>query len=186
MTINNKLLCCMLFICFLSLSCSINAVDHNYGVTEQPSATPSIKFPQPAYGYNNTSPTSTIKDEDLATTYCVAKSFGANMESMAAALSWCCGVIDCSLLHPGKPCFEPDSLAAHASGAVILMGQKINRMKGSCDFNGTTMVTSTDPSHEACKFPDHNPGFTGSSAWRLKYRGAILALGVLMGVVFGI
>ncbi|KAI3960756.1 hypothetical protein MKW92_014203 [Papaver armeniacum] len=165
MTINNKLLCCMLFICFLSLSCSSNAEDHNYGVTEQPSATPSIKFPQPAYGYNNTSPTSTIKDEDLATTYCVAKSFGANMESMAAALSY---------------------LAAHASYVFNLYYQKINRMKGSCDFNGTTMVTSTDPSHEACKFPDHNPGFTGSSAWRLKYGGAILALGVLMGVVFGI
>ncbi|KAI3925122.1 hypothetical protein MKW98_009772 [Papaver atlanticum] len=185
MTESNNLLWCIVLVGLLSSVSPTHAEDHNYDTKKQPSATPSIKFPPPAYSYNNTSPTSTIKDEDLETTYCVAKSFGANMDSMAAALSWTCGVVDCSILQPGSPCFEPDSLAAHASFAFNLYYQKNNRMNGSCDFNGTAMITSTNPSHGTCMFTNHNPRFMRSAS-RLQYGGVILALGVLVGVVFGL
>ncbi|KAI3878989.1 hypothetical protein MKW92_021212 [Papaver armeniacum] len=105
---------------------------------------------------------------------------------MAAALSWCCGVIDCSLLQPGSPCFEPDSLAAHAAFAFNLYYQKNNRMKGSCDFNGTAMVTTTDPNHDISIFVYHNPEYTKSSAsWSstvLFYLLCYLWGGVLGGI----
>ncbi|KAI3847660.1 hypothetical protein MKX03_008838 [Papaver bracteatum] len=179
---NNYLLCCVVLVWLLNFVSPTHAQDHNNGTKLQPSATPSIKLPPPAYSYNNTSPTSTIKNDDLAT-YCVSKSFGANLDSMAAALSLTCGVVDCSVLQPGSPCFEPESLAAHASYAFNLYYQKNNRITGSCDFNGTAMITSTNPSHGTCMFTDHNSGFKGWAS-RLQYSGVILALGLVVGVVF--
>ncbi|KAI3877733.1 hypothetical protein MKW98_020214 [Papaver atlanticum] len=102
--------------------------------------------------------------EDLATTYCVAKSFGADMDSMEDALSWTCGVVDFSPLQQGNRCFEPDTIEAHASYAFNLYYQQNN----------------SNPSHGTCIFNNHNPGFTASTS-RLQY-GGILAVVQLVGV----
>ncbi|KAI3878990.1 hypothetical protein MKW92_021213 [Papaver armeniacum] len=102
---------------------------------------------------------------------------------MAAALSWTCGIVDCSLLQPGNVCFEPDNVAAHASYAFNLYYQKKNRITGSCDFNGTAMITTTNTNHGTCMFPDHYQGFTGSSTSRIQY-GVSLATVVLVVLLF--
>ncbi|KAI3847667.1 hypothetical protein MKX03_008845 [Papaver bracteatum] len=174
---SNKLIWCIIPVLFLSLISSIDAEDDlNYITEQQPNTasapSPVVKFPSAA---------ATITD-DLATTYCVAKSFGADIDSMAAALSWTCGVVDCSLLQPGRSCYDPNSIPAHASYAFNLYYQLNNRMKGTCDFNGTAMVTSTNPSHGACIFKDHEPWFT-SSASRLS---GILVGVLLVGGILGI
>ncbi|RZC62963.1 hypothetical protein C5167_024697 [Papaver somniferum] len=172
----NKIFCCIIFLCFVSLGSSTNVEDPNYGGAEQTkNTTAPLKFPPPPSG---TSTSNNTTAEDLPTTYCVAKSFGANMDSMAAALSWTCGIVDCSLLQPGSVCFEQDNVAAHASYAFNLYYQKKNRITGSCDFNGTAMITTTNPSHGTCEFPNHNRGITGSAS-RLKF-GGILAVVLLV------
>ncbi|KAI3847662.1 hypothetical protein MKX03_008840 [Papaver bracteatum] len=89
---------------------------------------------------------------------------------MAAALSWTCGI-------------EPDNYRLNASYAFNLYYQKKNRITGSCDFNGTAMITTTNTSHGTCVFPDHYQGFTRSSASRLQY-GVTLATVVIVVFLF--
>ncbi|KAG6392709.1 hypothetical protein SASPL_146933 [Salvia splendens] len=84
-------------------------------------------------------------------TYCAAKA-GADEEDVQAALDWACGAggVDCSALMEGQPCFEPDTLSAHATYAFDSYYQAMGRAEGSCDFNGVATITSTTPSHGSC------------------------------------
>lgn len=81
-------------------------------------------------------------------TYCAAKA-GADAKMVQAALDWACGAgkVDCSALMAGQPCFEPDTLAAHATYAFDSYYQQMGRAAGSCDFNGVATITSTSPSN---------------------------------------
>ncbi|KAG6394458.1 hypothetical protein SASPL_145043 [Salvia splendens] len=84
-------------------------------------------------------------------TYCAAKA-GADEEAVQAALDWACGAggVDCSALMEGQPCFEPDTLSAHATYAFDSYYQAMGRAEGSCDFNGVATITSTTPNHGSC------------------------------------
>ncbi|XP_057784051.1 glucan endo-1,3-beta-glucosidase 3-like [Salvia miltiorrhiza] len=90
-------------------------------------------------------------NESTNQTYCAAKA-GADPKMVQAALDWACGAgkVDCSALMAGQPCFEPDTLSAHATYAFDSYYQQMGRVAGSCDFNGVATVTSTTPSHGSC------------------------------------
>lgn len=79
-------------------------------------------------------------------TWCVAKA-GVTEEEMQASLDYACGQgIDCSPIQPGGACFEPASIASHATYAMNLLYQNSDKNPLNCDFSHTATLTSADPS----------------------------------------
>ncbi|XP_010271297.1 PREDICTED: glucan endo-1,3-beta-glucosidase 2 [Nelumbo nucifera] len=94
-------------------------------------------------------------------TYCVARD-GADEKMLQAALDWACGPgkVDCSPLLQGQPCYEPDTVNAHATYAFNTYYHQMGMASGTCYFNGVASVTTSDPSHGSCKF--HGSGGNGT------------------------
>ncbi|KAF5180143.1 Glucan endo-1,3-beta-glucosidase [Thalictrum thalictroides] len=89
--------------------------------------------------------------------FCIAK-HDADSKSLETGLDWACGQgkANCLSIQVGRPCYEPDTLQNHASFAYNDYYQRTKSSGGTCDFGGTAMITSADPSHGSCVF-------TGSS-----------------------
>lgn len=63
------------------------------------------------------------------------------------AMNYACGSgADCDSIQPSGSCFEPDSLLAHASYAFNSYWQRTKVAGGSCEFGGTAMLVTVDPS----------------------------------------
>ncbi|GFP79387.1 glucan endo-1 3-beta-d-glucosidase [Phtheirospermum japonicum] len=62
-------------------------------------------------------------------------------ERAQAFINYACGVVDCTAIQPGGPCFYPNSPASHASYALNLNYKKF---RGSCNRD-IAFVTTTDP-----------------------------------------
>nr|AYP70319.1 beta-glucosidase 6 [Actinidia deliciosa] len=86
--------------------------------------------------------------------WCVAAS-GVNLLELDSALRYACGEGNgtCDALEPGKECYEPVSLTAHASYAFSSFWAKFRDTGATCFFNGFAVQTTRDPSHGSCKFP---------------------------------
>uniref|UniRef100_K7MHH6 glucan endo-1,3-beta-D-glucosidase n=1 Tax=Glycine max TaxID=3847 RepID=K7MHH6_SOYBN len=86
-------------------------------------------------------------------TFCVAKS-NADSKMLQAALDWACGPgkVDCSPLLQGQSCYEPNSVASHATYAINSYYQQMAKSAGTCDFKGVASITTTNPSHGSCIF----------------------------------
>ncbi|KAL9252864.1 Glucan endo-1,3-beta-glucosidase 2-like protein [Drosera capensis] len=71
-------------------------------------------------------------------TYCVEED-GVDQRLLQAGLDWACGPrkVDCSPLLQGQPCYEPDTVAAHAT----------------YDFDTYYHQTGMAPGHCSCTFP---------------------------------
>lgn len=85
--------------------------------------------------------------------WCVARENVAKM-ALQAALDYACGIggADCSEIQEGGNCYNPNSLRAHASFAFNSYYQK-NPIPSSCNFDGTAITISADPSLGSCHFP---------------------------------
>ncbi|KAM0015060.1 putative glucan endo-1,3-beta-D-glucosidase [Helianthus debilis subsp. tardiflorus] len=79
---------------------------------------------------------------------------GADVKMLQAALDWACGPgkVNCSMMLQGQPCYEPDTVAAHATYAFNTYYHRMGMADGTCDFNGVATVTTTDPSSGDCTF----------------------------------
>ncbi|GAB4840434.1 hypothetical protein Ancab_021201 [Ancistrocladus abbreviatus] len=150
----------------------------------------------PVYTLHLTGSGTVLANDTTNQTYCVAKD-GADPKMLQAALDWACGPgkVDCSPLMQGQPCYEPDTVVAHATYAIDTYYHKMAMAAGTCYFNGVATVTTTDPSHGSCIFPGSggtNGTFTNNTALapssnsissngppRHYHGGAPLILGVL-------
>eukprot|EP01018_Ginkgo_biloba_P009644 Gb_28728 [translate_table: standard] len=105
-----------------------------------------------------------LSNDTTNRTFCVA-SPGADSKLLQAALDWACGPgqANCTAIQGGEECYEPDTVEAHASYAFDSYYQKTGMAMGSCDFKGVATITSTDPSHDSCRFPGSNGGNGTSS-----------------------
>eukprot|EP01018_Ginkgo_biloba_P029620 Gb_01446 [translate_table: standard] len=78
---------------------------------------------------------------------------------------WACGPgqANCTAIQEGEECYEPDTVETYASYAFDSYYHKTGMAMGSCDFKGVVTITSTNPSHDSCRFPGSNSG-NGTSA----------------------
>jgi len=79
--------------------------------------------------------------------FCVAKP-GADPTALQVGLNWACGPgqANCAPIQPGGPCYKQNNLEALASYAYNDYYQKNFATGGSCNFDGTAMTTTADPS----------------------------------------
>ncbi|GFP86750.1 glucan endo-1 3-beta-glucosidase 13 [Phtheirospermum japonicum] len=86
-------------------------------------------------------------------TWCIA-SGSASEADLQNGLSWACGPgnVDCSAIQPSQPCFEPDSLASHASYAFNSYYQQNGATDIACTFGGAGVRTNKNPSYDNCMY----------------------------------
>ncbi|XP_074592397.1 uncharacterized protein LOC141848237 [Curcuma longa] len=69
------------------------------------------------------------------------------------AMNYACGSgADCDSIQPSGPCFEPNTMIGHASFAFNSFWQRTKVAGGTCDFGGTAMMITKDPSYDGCHF----------------------------------
>ncbi|KAJ7982080.1 Glucan endo-1,3-beta-glucosidase-like protein 3 [Quillaja saponaria] len=88
----------------------------------------------------------------IATLWCVAKPSVPD-PIIEEAMNYACGSgADCNSIQPDGSCFQPNTLFAHASYAFNSYWQRTKVAGGTCDFGGTAMLVSVDPSYDGCQF----------------------------------
>ncbi|KAK4792050.1 hypothetical protein SAY86_022485 [Trapa natans] len=95
-----------------------------------------------------------VSKSSSGNTWCVAHG-DAGKERLQAALDFACGEggADCQPIQPGDPCYDPNTLEAHASYAFNSYYQKKGRAGGSCYFGGAAYIVSEPPKYGKCEFP---------------------------------
>jgi hypothetical protein len=69
------------------------------------------------------------------------------------AMDFACGAgADCQAIQPTGDCFSPNTVIAHASYAFNSYWQMSKASGATCDFSGTAMVVTVDPSYDNCHF----------------------------------
>ncbi|WVZ99722.1 hypothetical protein U9M48_044983 [Paspalum notatum var. saurae] len=103
-------------------------------------------------------PTATPARQTSGGSWCVA-SPSASSTALQVALDYACGQggADCSPIQQGGSCFSPDTVRDHASYAFNSYYQK-NPVQTSCDFGGTAVLTTTNPSTSTCQYPATSTG----------------------------
>lgn len=69
-------------------------------------------------------------------------------------IRFACKYVDCSVIdnEEGR-CFYPNTVLNHASVAMNLYYQEQGRHFWNCNFNGSALISVTDPSYCNCKYP---------------------------------
>ncbi|KAL6594073.1 hypothetical protein ACP70R_048974 [Stipagrostis hirtigluma subsp. patula] len=71
--------------------------------------------------------------------------------AITGAVEYACQYSDCTSLGPGSSCGNLDA-RGNVSYAFNQFFQAANQMKGSCNFNNLSVITTTDPSQGSCRF----------------------------------
>lgn len=100
---------------------------------------PPIVFPPPIV------PPSPKRSPNIAL-WCVAKPSVPD-PIIEEAMNYACGSgADCDTIQSNGPCFEPNTVYAHASYAFNSYWQRTKVAGGTCSFGGTAMLVTVDPS----------------------------------------
>ncbi|KAF3445062.1 hypothetical protein FNV43_RR14755 [Rhamnella rubrinervis] len=114
-----------------------------------PALPPPVVYPPPS-GPVPPGPPAHKKPQNAV--WCVAKPTVPDA-IIQAAMDYACGSgADCKSIQPNGSCFQPDTLVAHASYAFNSYWQNTKAGGGTCDFGGTAMLVTVDPSYEKCNF----------------------------------
>ncbi|KAK6947195.1 X8 domain, partial [Dillenia turbinata] len=115
-------------------------------IPSPPSYVPSPRVFQPPVVYPPpTAPPPPPTSQGLAL-WCVAKPSVPD-PIIQEAMNYACGSgADCSSIQPDGPCFQPDTLLAHASFAFNSYWQRTKVAGGTCEFGGTAILVTVDPS----------------------------------------
>lgn len=112
---------------------------------------PTTTGPNPTIPPTTTGPNPTVPGPSGGS-WCIANP-SASQTALQVALDYACGYggTDCSAIQPNGPCWDPNTVADHASYAFNDYYQK-NPVPTSCVFGGAAQITNTDPSHGNCRF----------------------------------
>ncbi|KAA3459175.1 formin-like protein 7 [Gossypium australe] len=100
----------------------------------------------------NPPPRSTPHKGSRSGTWCVAKPTVPD-SLIQAAMDYACGSGgDCKSIQPNQACFQPNTMISHASYAFNSYWQNKKGTGGTCDFGGTAMLVTVDPSFGKCQF----------------------------------
>ncbi|KAF3330009.1 glucan endo-1,3-beta-glucosidase [Carex littledalei] len=77
--------------------------------------------------------------------WCVPKA-DASQTALQNSINYACQHVDCGAIQSGGNCFQPNTLQAHAAYAMNSYYQSTGRHDYDCDFSGSAVVTTTDPS----------------------------------------
>ncbi|KAK6774090.1 hypothetical protein RDI58_029329 [Solanum bulbocastanum] len=89
---------------------------------------------------------------DAIALWCVAKPSVPDPIIQEAMNYACASGADCDQLQPNGSCYQPDTLFAHASYAFNSYWQRTKMAGGTCDFGGTAILVTVDPSFDGCQF----------------------------------
>ncbi|KAK7327260.1 hypothetical protein VNO80_31626 [Phaseolus coccineus] len=107
---------------------------------------PPVVFPPPP------SPSAHRKKPPQYALWCVAKPTVPD-PIIQEAMDYACGSgADCKSIQPNGLCFQPNTLLSHASFAFNSYWQNSKISGGTCDFGGTAMLVTVDPSYNKCNF----------------------------------
>ncbi|ESQ52643.1 hypothetical protein EUTSA_v10017897mg [Eutrema salsugineum] len=82
--------------------------------------------------------------------WCVAKQEATNAQ-LQANIDWVCSQgIDCKTISPGGTCFDNNNMKTRASFVMNVYYQSKGCSEDACNFSGSGMVTSNDPSTSSC------------------------------------
>ncbi|KAG8386717.1 hypothetical protein BUALT_Bualt03G0178000 [Buddleja alternifolia] len=91
-----------------------------------------------------------LSTNSQAGSWCVARQ-SVSQTALQAALDYACSNNDCSAILTDGNCYNPNTLRDHASYAFNTYFQK-NPIPTSCNFGGTAVATTTDPSYGTCEY----------------------------------
>ncbi|XP_071907213.1 uncharacterized protein [Coffea arabica] len=118
-----------------------------------PTLNPTVSNPDSASTTTNpANPLMTTSPLSSSASWCIA-SQSASQTALQVALDYACGYggADCQAIQAGGNCYYPNTVHDHASYAFNSYYQK-NPIPNSCNFGGTAVPTSTDPSYGTCQF----------------------------------
>ncbi|KAL5772008.1 hypothetical protein ACOSQ2_011932 [Xanthoceras sorbifolium] len=133
-------------------SYAMNSYFQNYGKTPETcdfSGSGIIVTLDPSYGSRSyVGEMDTLPNEK---TWCVAKN-GTSGDVLQSNLDFACSQaqVDCGPIQSGAPCFLPDDLINHASYAMNSYFQNYGKTPESCDFRGSGVIVTLDPSQYGC------------------------------------
>lgn len=84
--------------------------------------------------------------------WCVAKPSVPDPIIQEAMNYACASGADCDQIMPNGSCYQPDTLFAHASYAFNSYWQRTKVAGGTCDFGGTAILVTVDPSKASFVF----------------------------------
>jgi len=93
--------------------------------------------------------------------WCIAKP-NLDNANYQGALDWVCGPlsgqgqVNCGPLQAGQNCYLPNTYQGHASWAFNLYYQTHGQTSQACDFQGTGIITTSDPSTATCPYVGSN------------------------------
>ncbi|KAG6418919.1 hypothetical protein SASPL_121126 [Salvia splendens] len=115
------------------------------GSIPSPKFLPPIVFPPPAVP-------PPPRRTPVTAMWCVAKAAVPD-PIIQEAMDYACGSgADCDQIQPSGSCFMPNTLFAHASYAFNSYWQRSKVAGGRCDFGGTAILVTVDPSYDGCHF----------------------------------
>ncbi|KAJ4749391.1 Carbohydrate-binding X8 domain superfamily protein [Rhynchospora pubera] len=92
-----------------------------------------------------------INGESVQKSWCVAKP-NADETKLKDNIEFGCSKVNCSPIDRGGSCYEPDNYVAQASVVMNLYYQAAGGGSWDCDFGGTGLITTTDPSYGTCHY----------------------------------
>ncbi|MED6208118.1 hypothetical protein PIB30_042143 [Stylosanthes scabra] len=111
---------------------------------------PPVVYPPPPSS-SNSSPHHKKPQQQYAV-WCVAKPTVPD-PIIKAAMDYACGSgAECKSIQPNGPCYYPNTMLAHASYAFNSYWQNTKAGGGTCDFGGTAMLVTVNPSYGKCQF----------------------------------
>ncbi|XP_057995793.1 major pollen allergen Ole e 10 isoform X1 [Hevea brasiliensis] len=86
--------------------------------------------------------------------WCIAKP-STEASTLFRNIDFSCGQsgVDCSPIQPGGSCFNPDTPVSHASYAMNLFYKSAGKHPWDCNFNGTGVAVTQNPSFGTCVYP---------------------------------